>query len=263
MRAVNQAIIRNADGSGAPVSNDPGTPGIEGVHAYKFNEGSGTTAEDSQGDADATLSGPTGWGPGVEGTAVTFDGGEADTGGSLVDTAGSYSVSAWAKLDEAGGAFQTVVSQDTGGASGFFLQYSGADQRWAFSFVGLRALSPDKPETGRWYHLVGVRDAQAGTIALYVDGQKVGQQDACYAPGSTGDTVIGRGQFNGDKVDYLNGAVDDVRLFDWALTSEEVAQLSTPPNLGSPSVRAQPPTPRGVGGRCGSYGLRATGEEPR
>ncbi len=160
MRAVNQAIIRNADGSGAPVSNDPGTPGIEGVHAYKFNEGSGTTAEDSQGDADATLSGPTGWGPGVEGTAVTFDGGEADTGGSLVDTAGSYSVSAWAKLDEAGGAFQTVVSQDTGGASGFFLQYSGADQRWAFSFVGLRALSPDKPETGRWYHLVGVRDAQ-------------------------------------------------------------------------------------------------------
>lgn len=123
-----------------------------------------------------------------------------------------------------------MVSQDTGGASAFFLQYSGADQRWAFSFVGLRALSPDKPETGRWYHLVGVRDAQAGTIALYVDGQKVGQQDACYAPGSTGNTVIGRGQFNGDKVDYLNGAVDDVRLFDRALTSQEVAQLSTPPN---------------------------------
>ncbi len=230
VRAVNQAIIRNADGSGAPVSDDPGTPGIEGVHAYKFDEGSGTTAEDSQGDADATLTGSTGWGPGVEGTAVTFDGGEADTGGRLVDTAGSYSVSAWAKLDEAGGAFQTVVSQDTGGASAFFLQYSGADQRWAFSFVGLRALSPDKPETGRWYHLVGVRDAEAGTIALYVDGQKVGQQDACYAPGSTGNTVIGRGQFNGDKVDYLQGAVDDVRLFDRALTPEEVAQLSTPPN---------------------------------
>ena len=229
VRAVNQAIVRNADGSGAPVSDDPGTPGIEGVHAYKFNEGTGTTAEDSQGDADATLSGPTGWGPGAEGTsAVTFDGGEADTGRSLVDTAGSYSVSAYAKLNEAGGAFQTVVSQDTGSASAFFLQYSGADQRWAFSFVGLRALSPTKPETGKWYHLVGVRDAQAGTIALYVDGQKVGQQDACYAPASTGTTVIGRGQFNGTKVDYLHGAIDDVRLFDRALTAEEVTQLNTP-----------------------------------
>lgn len=101
-----------------------------------------------------------------------------------------------------------------GRASAFFLQYSGADQRWAFSFVNLRALSPTKPVAGQWYHLVGVRDAEEGTISLYVDGEKVATQYACYEAASTGHTVVARGEFGGNKVDYLNGAVDDVWLFD-------------------------------------------------
>ncbi|MDF8264883.1 LamG-like jellyroll fold domain-containing protein [Luteipulveratus flavus] len=227
VKAVNDAIVQNADGSGAPPpSTGPGTPGIAGVHAYTFDENGGTTAKDSVGSANMALTNAT-WVPGVRGTAVHFAGnGEGDTGASLVKTNGSYSVSAWAKLDVADGAFQTVVSQDTGEASAFFLQYSGADQRWAMSFVGLRALSPTKPEVGRWYHLTGVRDATAGTLSLYVDGQKVATQQACTAPASSGHTVIGRGQYGGQKVDYLRGATDDVRLFDRALTDAEVAQLA-------------------------------------
>lgn len=227
VRAVNTAVVRNAKGQGTPPADiDPGTPGLDGVHAYKFDEGSGTTATDSVGDADATLTN-VGWAPGVHGTAASFDGnGEANTHRTLVKTDGSYSVSAWAKLDEAGGAFQTVVSQDTGGDSAFFLQYSGADQRWAMSFSGLRALSPTKPEVGRWYHLVGVRDAAHGTLSLYVDGTKVATQNVCNAPATTGDLVIGRGQFGGQKVDYLHGDVDDVRIFDRALSDDEVAQLA-------------------------------------
>jgi hypothetical protein len=198
------------------------------VHAYAFDEGSGTTAGDSVGDADAPLSN-TSWVSGVHGGGLSFEGnGEANTHRSLVNTAGSYSVSAWAKLDEAGGAFQTVVSQDTGDDSAFFLQYSGQDQRWAMSFVGLRALSPSKPEVGRWYHLVGVRDAAKGTLSLYVDGQRVATKNVCTAPATTGDTVIGRGQFDGRLVDYLRGDVDDVRIFDRALSDAEVAQLAAP-----------------------------------
>ncbi|WP_197274967.1 LamG-like jellyroll fold domain-containing protein [Luteipulveratus halotolerans] len=228
VKAVNDSIVRNADGSGTPPPDDgPGTPGLAGVHAYTFDEGSGTTAADGVGDADATLTGTT-WAPGVSGSAARFAGaGEGDTGASLVKTDGSYSVSAWAKLDEAGGGFQTVVSQDTGNASAFFLQYSGADQRWAMSFASVRALSPTKPEPGKWYHLTGVRGATAGTLALYVDGQKVASKSVCTADASTGHTIIGRGQFGGDKVDHLHGASDDVRIFDRALSDEEVAQLAT------------------------------------
>lgn len=227
VRAVNEAIIRTADGSGsAPPDVDPGTPGLEGVHAYRFDEGAGAVAGDAVGDADAALTG-TAWTDGVAGGALSFAGaGQADTGAPLVRTDASYSASAWVRLDEVGGAFQTVVSQDTGANSAFFLQYSGQDRRWAMSFVGMRALSPAEPEPGRWYHLTGVRDAEAGTLALYVDGEKVDERQVCTAPASSGSTVIGRGEYGGEQVDFLHGAVDDVRIFDRALEPEEVAGLA-------------------------------------
>ncbi|GAA4023933.1 glycoside hydrolase family 2 [Allokutzneria multivorans] len=227
VRAVNEEVIRGADGSGGGQPEPgPGTPGLNGVHAYKFDEGGGTTATDAVGKAHAALTNAT-WTGGVTGGAVSFAGnGHADTGTTQVDTSSSYSVSAWVKLDEAGGAFQTVVSQDTGRDSAFFLQYSGQEQRWAMSFVGLRALSPTKPEVGKWYHLTGVRDAKAGTLSLYVDGAKAAEQNACMVAKSTGNTVIGRGQYGGNQVDHLKGAVDDVRVFDRALSPAEIATLA-------------------------------------
>lgn len=227
VREVNDAVIAGADGSGAePPVVDPGTPGLTGVHAWGFDEGSGTVAADGVGDADATLTGTT-WADGVAGGALSFDGaGEADTGQALVRTDGSYSVSAWARLDVADGGFQTVVSQDTGGNSAFFLQYSGQDERWAMSFVGARALSPEKPEPGRWYHLTGVRDAATGELSLYVDGERVATKDVCTAPETQGPLVIGRGQYGGNEVDHLRGDVDDVRVFDRALSAAEVAELA-------------------------------------
>ncbi|WP_019818752.1 LamG-like jellyroll fold domain-containing protein [Saccharomonospora saliphila] len=227
VRAINEEIIRSADGSGGGAPPGQGTPGLDGVHAYPFEEGSGSVTADVVGEADAALTG-TEWTDGVDGGAVSFSGaGEADTGASLVDTAGSYSVSAWVKLDETTGAFQTVVSQDTGHNSAFFLQYSGVDRRWAMSFVGLRALSPAEPEPGRWYHLTGVRDAAEGTMSLFVDGEKVDTVNACSAGESDGTTVIGRAQYGGAEVDHLRGDVDDVRIFDRALSDDEVAALAS------------------------------------
>lgn len=227
VRAVNESIIEGADGAaGEPPVVDPGTPGLAGVHAWGFDEGTGTVAADGAGHADAALTGAT-WVDGVTGGGLAFDGaGAADTGQPLVRTSGSYSVSAWARLDVADGGFQTVVSQDTGGNSAFFLQYSGQDQRWAMSFVGTRALSPTKPVPGRWYHLTGVRDAEAGTLALYVDGERVATKEVCTAPDSEGSLVIGRGQYGGNDVDHLRGAADDVRVFDRALSDAEVAELA-------------------------------------
>ncbi|WP_298183115.1 LamG-like jellyroll fold domain-containing protein [Saccharomonospora sp.] len=227
VREVNEEIIAGADGSGdGGTEPGPGTPGLDGVHAYPFDDGSGSVATDAVGDADATLTGAE-WTDGVRGGAVSFDGaGEVDTGAALVDTAGDYSVSAWVRLDEAGDGFQTVVSQDTGTDSAFFLQYSGQDQRWAFSYAGLRALSSEKPEPGRWYHLTGVRDARAGTLSLYVDGEPAEHESACTPQEGSGNTVIGRAQYGGEQVDHLRGDVDEVRVFDRALTKEEVAELA-------------------------------------
>nr|WP_069853738.1 LamG-like jellyroll fold domain-containing protein [Actinoalloteichus hymeniacidonis] len=238
VRAINEEIIRSADGTGTGGGEpNPGTPGLDGVNAYKFDEGSGDTVADAIGDANATLTGAE-WTEGVEGGAVAFSGaGQADTGSSLIDTSGSYSVSAWVKLDEADGGFQTVVSQDSGRDSAFFLQYSGVDQAWAMSFSGLRAAGSEPVEPGRWYHLTGVRDVQAGTLDLYVDGVKAASQNACSAPESTGNTVIGRAEYGGQQVDHLRGAVDDARVFDRALSESEVAELAATAAVGTEEKR--------------------------
>ena len=79
-----------------------------------------------------------------------------------------------------------MVSQDGRQQQRFFLQYSGADQRFAMSFAGVRALAPAKPEAGRWYHLTGVRDADTGELPLYVDGELAATKDACTAPETEG-----------------------------------------------------------------------------
>ncbi|GAB3002459.1 glycoside hydrolase family 2 [Amycolatopsis acidiphila] len=228
VRAANLAVIKNV--TGAPVAGPPasrGTPGIDGIAAYPFDENTGTLAQDTVGDHDATLVGGASWTAGHNGSALAVNGSGqyADTGAALLDTEGSYSVAAWVKFNALGDGFQTVVSQDGGDHSAFYLQYSGADHKLAFSFVGTRALAPVTPEANRWYHLVGVRDASSGTLTLYVDGQPAATQSACLGDAASGHTVLGRGQYGGGPVDFLDGAVDQVHVYDRALTAAEVSTL--------------------------------------
>ncbi|GAA5162977.1 MULTISPECIES: LamG-like jellyroll fold domain-containing protein [Amycolatopsis] len=228
VRAANLAVIKGATGQPAAGPQIPaGTPGIDGIAAYPFDENTGTVAHDIVGGHDATLVGGASWTAGKSGSALATNGSGqyADTGAALLNTEGSYSVAAWVKFNAVGDGFQTVVSQDGGSNSAFYLQYSGADHKLAFSFVGTRALAPVTPEPNRWYHLVGVRDAASGTLKLYVDGQQAATKSVCLGDASTGHTVIGRGQYGGNPVDYLNGAVDQVHVYDRALSDADVAAL--------------------------------------
>jgi hypothetical protein len=236
VRAANQALIAASDAVGTTPGGGlpPGKPGLDGIDAYPFDENQGTVSHDTIGGHDATLVGGAAWTTGHSGSALALSGSGqfADTGAQLLDTTENYSVSAWVKLNDsgdgtAGGAFQTMVSQDGANHSAFFLQYSGADRRLAFSFAGGRALAPAAPVPGQWYHVVGVRDAAAGQLKLYVDGQLAGTKDACLGEASTGHTVIGRAQYGGQQVDHLNGAVDQVHVYDRALTDADVAALFT------------------------------------
>jgi hypothetical protein len=225
VRQINKKIIREADGSAANVPQPPaGTPGLTGVAFYPLD---GTTTDEA-GDHDATLVGGPAYVAGKNGQGVEVNGSSQfiDTGAPILNTASDYTASAWVKLDKADGAFQTIVSQDGAGNSDFFLQYSGQNQRFAMSFVGVRALAPTKPEVGRWYHLTGVRDSVKGEVRLYVDGEPAGAASACIPQAApTGNTVIGRGKYGGNPVDYLDGTVDQVHLYDRALSATEIKAL--------------------------------------
>ena len=225
---INRKLSASGNLGVAPSTYPPGTPGLAGTHHYTADEGSGTTLKDSSGNADLTTSGDTGWTDGVAGQALKLNGGgSADSAGPVVDTAKNFSVSAWVKLDATGGGFSTAVSQDGERSSAFFLQYDGGQNKFAFSTLGGRAYASTTAVAGKWYHLVGVRDAAAGTYTLYLDGAKQGSVAQCIGDSSTGPLAVGRAKYDGNKVDYLRGAVDDVRVYDRALSPQEVTSLQT------------------------------------
>ncbi|MFE6174448.1 LamG-like jellyroll fold domain-containing protein [Streptomyces sp. NPDC056464] len=223
VREVNREVIAAGAAAGERAT-------LKGGGSWALDEGTGNTANDSGPNAKALkLSEGTTWTPGVNGSALRFDGQGryAETDGPVLDTTGSYSVSAWVRLDELPGNYATAVSQDTRRqASPFYLQYGqGA---FAFSTPGeSRARLVTTPETGRWYHLVGVRDSTDNTIKLYVDGKPAATATGGAAYPSTGSLAVGRAQWGGSDTDFWNGAVDEVHAYDKALTAEEVSALYT------------------------------------
>ncbi|MFC8731349.1 LamG-like jellyroll fold domain-containing protein [Luteimicrobium sp. NPDC057192] len=206
-------------------------PGHEDpVGTWSLDEGSGTVAHDAVAGHDATLTGGATWTSGRDAAAgaalqLSGSGQAAQTTGPVLDTAGSFTAGAWVRLDRLR-SWATAVSQDGTVSSGFYLQYSQADNRFAFSTSEGRALADAVPETGRWYHLVGVHDADQGTYTLYVDGvpqAKVWAQPA--GDPAAGRFAIGRGFSGGGPSDFWPGAVDEVAVWDRALTATEVASL--------------------------------------
>jgi Domain of unknown function (DUF5127)/Domain of unknown function (DUF4965)/Domain of unknown function (DUF1793)/Concanavalin A-like lectin/glucanases superfamily/Domain of unknown function (DUF4964) len=201
------------------------------VASYALDEGSGASAADQVGGHTLALGGA-GWGAGYSGSALTLNGSSAAaTTAGFVATSGSFSVSAWVRLADIGG-WHTAVSQDGANASAFFLQYSAADDAWAFSMLAsdatsaatTRALAPLPPRAGDWQHLVGVYDSAAGQLRLYVDGIRAGAAAFSSGWASSGSFAVGRGLFGG-PTDWFSGSIDQVRVWSRALSDADVAAL--------------------------------------
>ncbi|WP_329542720.1 LamG-like jellyroll fold domain-containing protein [Streptomyces sp. NBC_01358] len=219
VRKINQEVI--AAGAAAGERDE-----VKGGGAWSLDENKGSEAADSgPNHKNLTLAAGTSWAPGVQGSALKFNGeGQyAQTDGPVVDTTGDYTVSAWASLDALPGNYATIVSQDGRRQENpFYLQYGQGG--FAFSTPGAhRARVEMTPEIGRWYHVVGVRSGDE--IKLYVDGKLAATSAAGTADVSTGALSVGRAKWSGGNTDFWNGSVDQVAVFDKALTADEVSAL--------------------------------------
>ncbi|MEV6483032.1 LamG-like jellyroll fold domain-containing protein [Streptomyces sp. NPDC051576] len=203
---------------------------------WPLDEATGTaTADISGGSNHGTLQAGASWTTGKFGAgAVNLAGTSTswvDVPTTAVDTSGSYSVSAWVKPSSVSGN-QTYASIDGSSISPFYLQLSGGT--FAFTVrsadstgASYKQVTGGSPTTGTWYHLTGVYDNSAHTIALYVNGTLQGTTAFTSPWKATGHTVIGRAKWNGANVDFANGAIDDVRMIPRALTAREAYALGT------------------------------------
>ncbi|MFI6927777.1 LamG-like jellyroll fold domain-containing protein [Nonomuraea spiralis] len=232
-------------GTGQPLSSWPQARQITAPSApprqkghWALDEGSGTTAADSSGNNHpATLTGATAWGAGKIQGGLKLDGtnGYAATNGAAVHTNASYTVAAWGFLDSTTQE-ATIVSQDGAVNSAFKLGYSPSDGKWRLityqsditNATPVRAVSSQAAVAGRWTHLAGVYDAAAGKIRLYVDGLLNAEAAFTSTWDAAGSVEIGRTKVNGSFNSYFKGTIDDVRVFDRALTVAEIQALASP-----------------------------------
>lgn len=207
------------------------------VSNWKFDAGTGTTAADSVGTKTATLGTGATWTPGIRGaSSLALNGtstSTATTSGPVLTTSSSFSVTAYVKLNSLT-SYQTFVSQDGTSVSGFYLSFRGDTGKFGFaresvdgagsttSLAGAAAA----PVVGQWYHLTGVYNSTAGTLALYVNGRLQATTSTTGNFNTTGNFVMGRGKYGGAPVDFVNGTIDDVRAYSGALTAADVEQIA-------------------------------------
>jgi fibronectin type 3 domain-containing protein len=211
-------------------------PFVQNRAWLKFDEASGTTATDSTGNSwSGTLVGGPTWVAGKINNAVSLSGTTqyVTLPSGVINNLTACTISTWVNLNTVSNWARLFDFGSSQSNYMFLSPRNGANGKVRFAIRtsavaeqvidGAAAL----PASG-WHHVAVVLDGTTGT--LYVDGVQVGQNTAMtLSPaslGTTGNNYIGKSQFNDP---YLNGAVDDFKIFGVALNAQQIASLAVPP----------------------------------
>ena len=202
----------------------------DGLRGYwKLDEGSGATAVDSSGyGQDGTLNGSPLWDTttpdGIEFNnpyALNFDGADdyvSCGSGPTITGANPRTVAAWAytRNFNSGGIFQGGITQEN--LRDFSLRTLTTDNLWRLQFWGTDIDITLPNSQGQWHHYALSYDGT--TVRLYYDGALQVEQALALNTGAA-DFMIGRWQN-----DSFDGLIDDVRVYDRALSAVEVQALA-------------------------------------
>jgi len=205
------------------------------VAYWKFDETEGAIAYELAGGKDGYLFGDPVWQPnsGIKDGALQFDGANdyVLTAMDLNPASGPFSCCAWIKGGEPG---QVIISQMDG---------TGTGETWLglASVSGCLMTGLVSPPVGRfisqplesnfividdvWHHVGFVWDGTYRT--LYVDGMEVSKDTnpLTSLKSADGGLYIGVNK-NLDAGTYFSGLIDDVRIYNVALTAEKIAILA-------------------------------------
>jgi hypothetical protein len=197
------------------------------VAQWKLDEASGTSASDSTGNSHTgTVTGTATWATGVIHNGFSFNGSTKIQAAGLINSPSTVSVTAWANLTTADTSGAEIISLgdhfglrlDTGGVSEVFF-YNGSTYVTA-------TVAKTYAGTG-WHHFAGVFDDTNNSLKLYVDGALASTTSTTNTISYSGlgaNTVIGRHGNASTNYDFT-GAIDDVRVYNYALSAAEVINI--------------------------------------
>ena len=228
------------------------------VAAYAFDEGGGTSAGDASGSGNGgTVAGATWTASGRHGGALSFDGiddrvvvPDADS----LDLGTGMTLEAWVRPATLGSAWRTVLFKAQADNHVWALYGSDGTRPRAEAFIGsdvFQAAGTGALAANQWAHLTATYD---GTLLrLYVNGTLA---TSTTVEGSlltsTGDLWIGG---NPVWAEWFSGLIDEIRVYDRALTGEQIAaDMAVPVGAPDTEAPAAPPNLAATGGR-GSVAL--------
>jgi hypothetical protein len=204
---------------------------------YAFDEGAGTIAADSSGQSsDGVFSGTAGWDAnGRMGAAASFDGGVGEVRGDCPYLNGLDAISfgAWIKSNVVGTDSGCVIFANPAGNDQRGFRYDAAGGSGGGTNVIKFGVSTEEGshenesasnvQTTQWQHVM-VTWTSGQAAKLYVNGVLNNlSYEADVINGTTAgytDVVIGRG--GKDTGGSWDGLVDDVRVYEVALTAQQV-----------------------------------------
>jgi len=222
----------------APSGTADTTTGLIGH--WELDESAGTNAPDISGFGyDGTLENGPVWQPagGQVAGALSFDGVDDDVNlGAAPAPETNFSISAWVNVTSFSGANHTggVIVKGDGGAviairtddsagncgtnpftTGFTFRLEGSGN--------MEVCAPALP--GQWYHLVMVVGPRGpGGLLAYVNGVLAFTRDTS-AVGTLTTVTDWHLGYNERQGLYFNGLIDDVRIYNGALSAAEISQL--------------------------------------
>jgi type II secretory pathway pseudopilin PulG len=191
---------------------------------WKLDETSGTTAADSSGNNnDGTLvrmDPATDWISGQVGGALDFDGSNdyVNCGnGQSLDIIDDITIAFWLYLDNFSNEPDVITKGNYTQSYSVWITSSGQVR---FALNNDRLTSNSTLSTGTWYHIAVTREDSNRKI--YIDGQ----EDASDTYGTAIGTTAGALTMSSSSYP-LNGRLDDVRIYNRALDTNEIDQLSS------------------------------------
>lgn len=202
------------------------------------NENGGNSLKDIAGTNNGVLTNfnqtaSSGWNPGKFGKTLSLDGTddylEMGSGSALNPTA--ISISIWVKANSFTPSYTSLITKRGGSAyhqmlvksNGKIAMYIGAAADVSYDGTGVFTLS-----TNVWYHIVLSYDSVSG-LKGYVNGILDGSATA----NGTLTSNNGNTQFGTDSISpgtrNINGLMDDMRIYNRALSQQEVRRLYTTP----------------------------------
>jgi hypothetical protein len=226
----------NSEGSNSSFGSDSSKSLSDGLVGYwKFDEGVGTTTADSSGNSfTTTLSGtlPT-WAGGKYGIGLSFGGSNTYASVSTSSTfdflTSNYSISTWIKSTSSA-SNRTIVWKGNpfcdSCQGGYTLYLSGGKPYFVINLNNTTgnlysASSTIMVNDGQWHNLIAQRNDNK--LQLYVDGN-LSISSTLPAGAAFSDITGSTLQFSQGSFSF-EGSLDEVRIYNRALNSDEIKQL--------------------------------------